>query len=401
VRATEQKVGEPLLGLPKQFQDAISLVRKLEIYYIWIASVCAASNSQVERLHESPEYARYLQNSILTIVPANAQKSSFGLLSPRDITNIYSFSRDTSQSPENDLEPTIHLRKALVPPSRYLNQEQFLRLAETFQDYILSPRVLYYGTQQTLWDCNMSSFSEDNSLPRAPFWPIKRHLGRQVLESDASNENFSEETRESTYKSWYMAIQDLSKLEHEAHDDRLRSVAPIADILKDRVLDRYYSGIWAADTARGLLWARRSAFLKVFSGSQTPSWSWAAVDGEIYFPALEGDLKQSPISSNVAKFQWLDVGHLDVVARSNMMTRETTRSPPSRVFFDQLADDHLWNGGAEFTFCLITKCLLNFRKDWVGLILKDVADFRTRVGFALLIDEDVARFGPPHRFSLR
>jgi hypothetical protein len=181
-------------------------------------------------------------------------------------------------------------------------------------------------------------------------------------------------------------------------------VAQIADIMKDRVLDRYYSGVWAADTVRGLLWARRSAFLKVFTGNQgyqTPSWSWAAVDGEIYFPVLEGDLKQSPISNNVAKFQWMGEGHLDIVARSNMMTQETIRSPVSRVIFDQVEDKDLWNGGADFTFCLMTKCLLNFRRDWVGLILKDGTDFSRRVGFALLIDEDVARFGPPRRFSLR
>lgn len=92
-----------------------------------------------------------------------------------------------------------------------------------------------------------------------------------------------------------MAIQDLSKLDHEACDDRLRLMARVADIMKGRVLDRYYSGVWAADTVRGLLWARCSAFLKASGANQAPSWSWAAVNGEIYFPALECDLKQSPI----------------------------------------------------------------------------------------------------------
>lgn len=103
----------------------------------------------------------------------------------------------------------------------------------------------------------------------------------------------------------------------------------------------------------------------------------------------------------MAKLEWLGEDRLDIVPRSKMMARQTIRSPASRIFFDQVEDDHLWNGGADFTFCVMTKCLLNFRKDWVGLILMDGIDFSTRIGFALLGDEDVACFGPARRFFLK
>lgn len=163
--------------------------------------MCEASDSQSERHHESPEYSRYFQNSILTIVPANSQKSPFGLMNPRHTTIIYSFSRDSSRFAGNNPEPTVHLRTPLVSPSRYLSQESFLRRAEGFQDHILSPRVFYCDTQQMMWNCNMSSFSEDNGMPCAPFWPIKRHLGIQVFGSKTKHEEITEETREPTYKS--------------------------------------------------------------------------------------------------------------------------------------------------------------------------------------------------------
>ena len=84
-----------------------------------------------------------------------------------------------------------------------------------------------------------------------------------------------------------------------------RHLLSIASTFRAMSGSQYVARLWRHDLARGLLWQRfRSLPMEQVIPSRAPSWSWAAVDGQIFWrwPLL----KHKQISSNVI-FQIQDV----------------------------------------------------------------------------------------------
>lgn len=71
-------VGIEWSGVPKTYQDAITLTRKLGIEYIWIDSLCIVQDDDVDWQRESAAMADVFANSTLTIAATSASDCDEG-----------------------------------------------------------------------------------------------------------------------------------------------------------------------------------------------------------------------------------------------------------------------------------------------------------------------------------
>lgn len=69
----------PFAALPKNFKDAITVARAINIHYIWIDSLCILRDDRVDWEIGSSKMASIYQNSDVVLIASNATDSRGGL----------------------------------------------------------------------------------------------------------------------------------------------------------------------------------------------------------------------------------------------------------------------------------------------------------------------------------
>lgn len=143
-------------------------------------------------------------------------------------------------------------------------------------------RIVHFGEQMLYWECHSATYSEGGLSPSETGSGNPSIFSKARL-SDVWNEeqqgSFSDELER-----WYACLDEYSNRNLTYSSDKLPAVAGLAKSMHDRTpqLDIYYAGIWKADFVRGLLWrARKLGCLSQPPSYRAPSWSWAALEGEI------------------------------------------------------------------------------------------------------------------------
>lgn len=142
--------GFPSSELPKTFQDAIVVSRRLQIKYLWIDSLCILQDSPEDWKHESAQMHHVYGNAYVTIAADDSRDSSEGLFRVR---------------PPFFVTPTIVTaawnevpsKKFIVIPRRFWSdsvaESPLNQRAWVLQERYLSPRIIHFGESQILWEC--------------------------------------------------------------------------------------------------------------------------------------------------------------------------------------------------------------------------------------------------------
>ena len=77
------QAGLPLNKFPATLRDAIIVVRKLNIRYIWIDALCTMQNSPEDWAQEASRMRDVYRGAVVTIAAASASKTSDGLFRER------------------------------------------------------------------------------------------------------------------------------------------------------------------------------------------------------------------------------------------------------------------------------------------------------------------------------
>jgi hypothetical protein len=149
------KANVPWSQLPPAFQDAIEVSRHLGIDYLWIDALCIVQGDKLDWEKESANMAEVYGNAFLTICAAATIDSKQHIFQdlPEDFT----------QHPLG--ETGVFLRTQIIHDSLFelsasnvnftMEREAaplFWR-AWTFQEMLLSQRVLFYGSYEVAWRC--------------------------------------------------------------------------------------------------------------------------------------------------------------------------------------------------------------------------------------------------------
>ncbi|CAG8958602.1 hypothetical protein HYFRA_00009919 [Hymenoscyphus fraxineus] len=270
--------------LPKTFQDAITLLRALDIRYLWIDSLCIIQDDPLDWAAESMRMAAIYSNSFVNIAATGSFDSRGGCFHPRILKHTVPTSEITSfpiKIPENSLTQTLYVRHSLERVhqsySAYKSPEYdppdsqiapLLSRAWVFQERFLAPRTIHFHPSELIMECKTSLRCECSGLNNVTTQNIRRSL------------IFAEREQVAIQTAWLDIVEEYSILRLTRESDRLPALHGVATVFQDKLGCGYLSGIWQDDIARGVLWkvtdTRLRGGRRAERNRSVPSWSWAS-----------------------------------------------------------------------------------------------------------------------------
>jgi len=281
------KTGLEISCLPQTIQDAIIFTRKLGIEYLWIDSLCIVQDSIDDKRQEIAKMATIYKNSYVTIAATNTLRCMDSFLSQRSPPNpeIIIENIPGNCADRNPGKNSLHLQVFNRPDQEPLNQR-----AWALQEFVLSPRVVSFGSQRLSWDCQTGiRFFDRGNLATA--WDVNRNYYPPVptLVEKSGGRCFYVE---SEYYGWTDYVKDLSRRKMTEESDKLPAISGIAQHLSLTTDDIYFAGLWKTSLYLYLMWLQDAAAKNFHLAAKrpttyrAPSWSWASVDGAVTFHGL-------------------------------------------------------------------------------------------------------------------
>lgn len=320
--------------LPRTFQDAISVCRKLAISLLWIDSLCIiqkgnehATDWQLHVVEMSSIYSK----CILCIAADGAPDGSGGLFVNRDGKSYRPVAVDArawdgslenkpspSTSSDHEIDKAIE-NGLLVLNVSHINEDlrrcPLSTRAWVYQERFLAPRVLHFGLHQIYYEC----LSGDIASECFPGGGKIVHLPSlsETLGPFTFNPSISPEEQ------WGEIVGSYSERLLTHNSDKLPALAGLARQFAERNnLTEYLAGFFNFHTLTPLLWKvtetgqgtqDNESELQPIDTYVAPSWSWAAVTVPIEFPDItSNDIVQN---HNLARIQGYECKLVD---NSNM-----------------------------------------------------------------------------------
>jgi hypothetical protein len=143
-----------------------------------------------------------------------------------------------------------------------------------FQERLLAPRILHFGSEQLFWECREWNACE--SYPeglREEIWtrPWKGYFGLSHVPSEKPI--------------WYGLVEQYTRCSLTMDEDKLVAISGIAKLVQRKLEDDYLAGLWRRNLPKDLLWQVREDEVGAQRPDRyrAPSWSWASVDGRILY----------------------------------------------------------------------------------------------------------------------
>lgn len=314
------KASIPLDSLPLNFQHAVDFTRRLGMQYLWIDSLCIIQDSAADWEVESSRMAEIYHHSALTLAAANSAGATHGFLRPRQRT-------EGAVRVEGAHQHAFHLGPPISSYDDDVERGPLARRGWVLQERVLSRRSLFFGADQSHWECQTSRFSESTpavhqevtdiaggvssfrslfSLSPAaghgaratttasgpwatlsnvfPQFPATEGKTGQSMKSLPKSEN-----EKMIYNLWYHLVGEFTKRSLTVGDDKLPALSGIVTVFSaalsngrgDGDKNIYAAGHWAGDFERGLLWKNFGPTRAAQAKMRAPTWSWTSVDGPV------------------------------------------------------------------------------------------------------------------------
>ncbi|KAF1954419.1 HET-domain-containing protein [Byssothecium circinans] len=282
----------PYTELPQNFRDAITITQELGVRYLWIDSLCIIQDSKQDWASESALMGIVYRDSTVTISAMASANSSSGILNSQEpslrLTHKLRVYENKDQSDEVTAELIQSPQKGMETMDHLWRDGPLTFRGWTLQEFVLSPRHLFYGRHQIYWKCpdGYRSVAEgelrDSDVP-VRFEELTRVLHRERLSTVPS----TMPDRRQLLDDYYTIVCEYCRRSLTKSSDKLPAFSGIASGLLPVLGGDYVAGIWTSDLVHGLLWRNRfwnRGQPEPCVDSSAPSWSWAAAPWIVYFP---------------------------------------------------------------------------------------------------------------------
>jgi hypothetical protein len=298
----------PLSILPRTFQDAILVTRRLGIQYVWIDSLCIIQDSAEDWSKEAAKMTDVYLNSTVTIAADGKLSNNGTCYAPFDSTcktrNI-SVPVPVPCLDNNGIECLVYVRRemdhfalALSGGTAHTYRDHPWKIFRselntrgwTFQERLLAPRTLHYSPAELAWECGTQICFESSLVPLIAERVEDAYKAQFFGNTKSNVQRAKDEGKDSTYRStqWGNMVSSFTDRNLTYESDRLPAISGLANLLKMSLDDEYICGVWRDTLARELLWEVEShssqdgtALSRRQEKFQAPSWSWASVTGPI------------------------------------------------------------------------------------------------------------------------
>ncbi|KAL1946201.1 hypothetical protein VTO73DRAFT_15328 [Trametes versicolor] len=273
--------------LPQTILDAIYVTHTLGFRYLWVDSLCIIQDSDEDKLHEIGRMHLIYRHAYLTIIAASAERASDGFLQDRPVPPCSaSLFHSSALHPASSPEMKIHRTNDL-----WLKDKRGWCL----QELLMSSRALIFASTTLRFRCQHTTLNVGNSLywtPQARHPPGKARdvrLPDIVLHPAPLPIQLGSNEWHKAHIEWCNVVMEYSKRTLGQATDKLIACGALADAFHRVLGCDYLAGLWRDTLFEHLLWdhnVRDSSHVKDRpAADRAPSWSWAAVDGEINFPS--------------------------------------------------------------------------------------------------------------------
>jgi len=283
------RTGIEVSALPQTIQDAASYTRRLGVKYLWIDSLCIVQDSVDDKRQEIAKMASIYQNAFVTIAATNASRCVDGFLSKRRRLSYETFVGDLPWSCLDGRLGKVSLHRQF---SRKPREEPLDGRAWALQEFLLSPRVLSFSSQQLVWECQTVRYTDGGNPESQGVFEMGKIRTEPSMLSPLTAAMVSKSPHSiSAHEVWGDVVKDFTRREMTEEGDKLLAISGIAQQLHLMTGDEYLAGLWKASLMSELMWSHDLMF-EVAKGPQparrpktyrAPSWSWASVDGAIKF----------------------------------------------------------------------------------------------------------------------
>lgn len=203
-----------LQDVPPTLKDAIIAVRSLGLRYLWVDALCIIQDSKSDWAEQSGQMYDIYESSYLTIVATKAQSSQDGFLyRPHQsvVTIPYNYENDPT------VEGQFYLSGIGEPRSSWdsVDAVSWNTRGWTFQERLLSKRLLHFSANGLYWECRTMDCSELNHSGRDSYNRTTWLLGDYFEDLLPSTESTSFDRR---YERWYMVVAKYETVPASASD---------------------------------------------------------------------------------------------------------------------------------------------------------------------------------------
>jgi hypothetical protein len=279
---TERTANIALQSLPRLYQDAVQVTRKLGERYLWVDSLCIIQDSDEDWFHESMLMGKIYEHAYCTISADSAPGSNSPIFKERSIA--------VSKSTLEDWKDSWFKTPEYLDWSYLIRAEPLSTRAWALQERQLSRRIVHYTSYQVLWECVTMNASElfpegipDTSATNRIFNMGPIGPTRHIMLSKGIKEKAQDPS--SLMYLWYWFVGEFSTRNLTIPEDKLPALSGIANSLISMTGKDYIAGLWRHDLCHGLAWtaSRKTDYTHTRLKSSAPSWSWASITGSINF----------------------------------------------------------------------------------------------------------------------
>lgn len=289
-----------MADLPPTFQDAVEVVRKMNLRYLWIDSLCIVQDSKEDWESESVRMCQIYEHALFTITSAHASSAYGGLFVQRDGVRTLPFE---IQFPE-PLGKYLFLSMGQREKVWGREELPIYTRGWCLQELILSCRTLIFDPDGVRWECLTCHASE-----RSLIGGVARHekelrdMQNAIGRSKVTNGELFDllgDSLQMQSMSWQSIIQNFTSRNLTKYTDKLIALAGVADAIQSNSKHQYVAGMWKDHLYMELLWyvLRRTEPIYGSSGhtpivrepppyrekdAVAPSWSWASVNVRVVF----------------------------------------------------------------------------------------------------------------------
>ncbi|KAH6975080.1 heterokaryon incompatibility protein-domain-containing protein, partial [Ilyonectria sp. MPI-CAGE-AT-0026] len=265
--------GRPIAELPVLFRDVFEVARQFSIRYVWIDALCIIQDQQDDWAKEASTMHLVYSNSVCTIAASGSTSPDDSLFHEGDPAFIRP---GMVQSKLCSDEPQSFYILDYQYWDRQIYEGPLHNRGWVFQERHLSPRTLFFGRHQILWECWTEHKCE--AFPQGvPFHHSDKtlNLPKVDLEAPSPQNNVKDVTSMSL---WGRLIEEYSRCELTHPSDKLHAIAGVAKWFEKVTGDEYVAGLWKSRFELMLDWRINEPKPRVTQDYRAPSWSWASVD---------------------------------------------------------------------------------------------------------------------------
>ncbi|KAI0592765.1 heterokaryon incompatibility protein-domain-containing protein [Biscogniauxia sp. FL1348] len=315
-----------LESLQQSVQDAIFVTRKLGFRYLWVDALCIVQDCKVDKDEEISRMASIYKNAAITIAASSSDKATDGFLSKRIQPYLpdYMFHIPTLTGEIG----TVYLSAEAYEPEHPLDTRGW-----AFQEFMLSSRMLIFSDYELLWQCKEVDLRGVTGRGLDYLQPLEA-LPWTVFDGDAEP-YFGNLDSDKLYL-WKTIVQQYTDRKLTDPEDRLQAIRGITAELEILWRDTNIYGLWKKWFIELLAWYKPEVDReKERCLKRAPSWSWASLNGVIYYegPFWTEDAKVKSLTVATAELtcRILEEGDIDDEKFATILERPDLENPSAEL----------------------------------------------------------------------